>query len=388
MRQRFLTVVLALALTGCSIFGGDEDPSEPPAELIDFDSTVKVKRQWSSGLGGEGENKRLGLSPATDGSRVYAGGHGGKVLAIDSTSGKRVFEANTKLPLSAGPGVGSDLLVFGTSDGDLLALSSADGSERWRVNVGSEVLARPAIANGVVVVRSVDGRLRGLSEVDGGELWLVEQSVPRLSLRGNAPAVVAGVNAIAGFDNGRLGAYDITTGEPVWEIAVSASKGRTELERLVDISSGVSIVGDDAYAVGYQGRAVSVALDTGLVLWQRELSSYAGLAADWNNVYVTDENSEVIALDRGSGRPLWTNNTMRRRDLTAPTAFSNSVVVGDFEGYIHWLSAENGALQARVKVGNGRVSGAPVAVGELLCAQTDTGELTAFAIEVERKRRR
>jgi outer membrane protein assembly factor BamB len=372
----------ALFVGGCSLFGGDsDDPTEPPAELVDFSPRLKISRQWSFGVGGAGEGKRLGLAPATDAIRVFAGGHGGKVMAVDALTGKSVWDEDLKLPLSAGPGIGDDLVAFGTSDGDVVALSAVDGRELWRVNIGSEILASPAVSNSVVVVRSVDGRLRGLSVQDGAELWLVEQSVPRLSLRGNAPPVIAGVTVVAGFDNGKLGAYDITTGEPTWEVALAAPKGRTELERLVDISSGVLVVGDDVYGVGFQGRAVSIALETGLVLWQREVSSYAGLGADWNNIYVSDASSEVVALNRNGGRPLWTHDDMRMRDLTAPLAVSEMLVVGDFEGYLHWLSADDGSLLGRAKAGGGRITSAPRLVGELLVAQTDSGDVAAFRAE-------
>jgi len=234
-------------------------------------------------------------------------------------------------------------------------------------------------------VRSVDGRLHGLSAQDGGGLWLVEQSVPRLSLRGNAPPIIAGLTVVAGFDNGKLGAYDLTTGEASWEVALGAPQGRTELERLVDISAGVQVVGDDVYGVGYQGRAVSIALETGMVLWQRELSSYAGLGADWNNVYVTDADSEVVALNRRGGRPMWTHDKLRQRDLTAPTVIGEVLAVGDFEGYLHWLSVDDGGLLARTKAGGGRVTSAPRLVGELLVAQTDSGDVAAFSAGARRR---
>jgi outer membrane protein assembly factor BamB len=378
--------ISALTLNGCSLFGGDDDdPTEPPAELVKFSPSLKIDRRWSFSVGGDGEGKRLGLAPATDSQRVFAGGHGGKVQAVNVADGKRVWDTNTRLRLSAGPGVGDGLVVFGTSDGDVFALADADGSERWRTNIGSEILASPSVGSGVVVVRAVDGRLHGLSAQDGGPLWLVEQSVPRLSLRGNAPPVIAGVTVVAGFDNGRLGAYDLTTGETNWEVALGAPQGRTELERLVDISAGVQVVGDDVYGVGFQGRAVSIALETGMVVWQRELSSYAGLGTDWNNIYISDADSEVVALNRRGGRPMWTHDKMRQRDLTAPTVLGEVLAVGDFEGYLHWLSVEDGSLLARTKAGGGRVTSAPRLVDDLLVTQTDSGEVAAFSAEPRRR---
>ena len=287
-------IAFGLLISGCGLFGGKDDPSEPPAELVDLRNQIPVRKLWSAKVGGGGEDLRLGLAPATDGARIYAGSHDGRVSAFDAKSGRRLWSVDTKLPLAAGPAYGDGLLALGTSDGDLLALAAADGSERWRQPIGSEVLASPAIGSGVVAVRSVDGRLRGFAADDGADLWSVDQSVPRLTLRGNARPVIAGVTVVAGFDNGRLGAYDLTTGEAAWEFALAAPTGRTELDRLVDVSAGVKVVGDDVYAVGYQGRLLGIALESGQALWQRELSSYSGLDADWNNVYVTDDAGEGL----------------------------------------------------------------------------------------------
>ena len=374
-----------------SLEDGDGDAEAGPPGAGPVRETIQEPRVIIAegalpGVEGDGQGRpvgpprRLGLSPATDGARIFAASHEGRVSAFDATSGKRLWSVDTRLPLSAGPGFGDGLLALGTNDGDLLALDATNGEQRWLKPIGSEVLASPAIGSGVVAVRSVDGRLRGFASDDGGALWSVDQSVPRLILRGNARPVIAGVTVVAGFDNGRLGAYDLATGEAAWEFAVAAPKGRTELDRLVDISAGVKVVGDDVYAVGYNGRLIGVALESGQALWQRELSSYSGLDADWNNVYVTDEAGEVVAVARNSGRPVWRQDGLRRRDVTAPTPYQEAVVVGDFEGYLHWLSAADGSMLARTRGDGSRISSPPLVVGDLLYAQSDGGSLTAFAI--------
>ncbi len=373
-------MLLGLGNSGCAMFGGDdEDPIEPPAELVDFDETLDVRQLWSVRLGSDSERLRLGLSPATDGARVYAGSSDGRASAFDAIEGDRVWQTDTELSLAAGPGYDDGVLVFGTTDGNLIALVAETGEELWRQNVGSEVLASPAIGLDVVVVRSVDGRLRGFSTADGRALWSVEQTVPALTTRGNTVPYIAGTVVVTGFDNGRLGAYDISSGDPIWEVAVAIPTGRTEIDRLVDMSAGLQVVGNDVYAVGL-GRAVGIALETGLVLWQQELSSYAGLGADFNNVYVTNNLSEVVALGRTTGTPRWSQGALRLRDLTAPAPFGSTIVVGDLEGYLHWLSPDDGTFLARERVGSQRITAAPLVVGQNLFAQSEDGTLAAYTI--------
>jgi outer membrane protein assembly factor BamB len=366
----------AVAIVGC----GSKDTSEPPAELTEFQPTIEIDKVWSSKVGGKSERLRLGLRPATDGARIFAGAYDGQVASFDVASGDKVWSSKTELPLTAGPGFGEGLLAFGTANGDLLALDAATGQERWRQGIGSEILAAPAIGSGVVVVRTVDGRLRGFSTANGSQVWTVEQTLPALTLRGNTAPRVSGPLVVSGFNNGRVAAYEIADGDPAWEVAIANPTGRSELERLVDVSSGLSIVGNDVYVVGYHGRAVGIDLETGVVLWQQEMSSYSGLGADINNVYITSDFDAVIALERNSGTQLWRQEALRLRDVTAPTRYANTLVVGDYEGYVHWLSPDNGEFLARERAAGERISSAPLVVGENVYVQGDDGTVAAFTV--------
>lgn len=373
--------VAVLGLGGCGLFGGgDDDGAEQPAELTAFDSSMRVRRVWRSRVGDSTERLRLGLRPATDGTRIFAGTHDGNAVSLDAETGRTQWSVETELPLSAGPGLGADLLVFGTDDGDLVALEAGDGSERWRVAVGSEVLAPPAVTASIVVYRSVDGRLRGASSEDGTPVWSVEQSLPALTLRGNTAPYVAGQLVISGFANGRLGAYDVSSGERVWDLAVANPTGRNELERLVDISAGLQVVGNDVYTVGYQGRALGVDVRNGIVIWQQDMSSHAGLGVDINNVYVTSDVDAVVALDRQAGTPIWSQEALRLRDVTAPTRHGQAVVVGDFEGYLHWLDPNDGRFLARTRAASDRIAAAPLVSGLNVYVQADDGSVAAFEV--------
>ena len=271
--------------------------------------------------------------------------------------------------------VGSNVV---SSAGDLVALDAESGAKRWQVMTGGEVLAAPTIAGGIVVVRTVDGRLRGLKVADGVEAWNYEQPVPRLTLRGNATPVVDGDMVIAGLDNGKVVALSLASGELLWTTTVAPSHGRTEIERLVDIDSPVRVVGDDVFVVGYQGRIAMLARDTGQLWWGRDLSSHRGFAVDGDTLYVTTADSTVVALSRRDGTPVWSQDAMIRRSLTAPALADGALVVGDFEGYLHWLDTSTGQLLARGKTGAGRMSNAPVAAGGLLLLETDKGEVQAW----------
>ncbi len=371
--------ILALfAMAFLAVACSKEDEVAPPAELVDFDPLVRVERVWSVGTKGGDDVLRLGLRPVVEGDRVYVAGHGGDVQSIALANGKGFWRADTDLELAGGPAVGEGLVVVGGTGGELVALDGQTGAERWRVATGGEVIAAPTIAGGIVVVRTVDGRLRGLRAADGIEAWSFEQPVPRLTLRGNGTPVVDGDMVIAGLDNGKVVSLSLTSGELLWSTTVAPSQGRTEIERLVDIDSSVRVIGDDIFVVGYHGRIAMLARDTGQLWWGRELSSHRGLAVDGDTIFVTTADSSVVALRRRDGTPVWTQDAMLRRSLTGPAMSGDTLVIGDFDGYLHWLDTATGQILARGKTGAGRMSNTPVVAGDLLLLQSDSGDVQAW----------
>ena len=310
--------VAALILSGCSIFGGKDDDEKAlePLELVKIETKVDVRKIWSANLGDEAEFLRVMLRPAGDGNRIYAASRDGNVAAFQADSGKQVWKTKLDIVLSAGPGVGEGLLAVGTADGFVIVLDANTGDERWRTDLQGEVLSPPLINGNSILVTTIDNRLRSLESFDGSERWIIEQGTPRLTMRGSATPAIAGKSVIAGFDNGRLMAIDIESGDIVWTSVLAPPSGQSDLERLSDIDGEISVVGQDVYAAGYQGRVASMAAESGQVLWDREISSYVGVSADWNNVYTTDDGGEVIAMSRRNGQESWRQTSLLRREPT------------------------------------------------------------------------
>jgi outer membrane protein assembly factor BamB len=371
-----LGLAAVLIAAGCS---KDKDV-EPPAVLVDFPAKLPVQKLWSENVGGGKKQMllRLGLGPAVDNGIVFAASHKGEMVAIALDTGKHVWSKALKLPLSAGPGAGAGMVVVGSSKGGVLAFDGATGRELWRTRVNSELLSAPAVGEKTVVLRAVDGRLFGLNAGDGSVVWSVDQQVPRLSLRGTATPVIAKDVAICGFDNGKVMAVSLGTGDTVWDATLASPHGRTELERLVDVDTAVRVTGDDVFATGFQGRTAMLALDSGQIWWAHDMSSYRGLSVDGENLFVTQSDGIVVALRGRDGSELWRNDKLKRRGLSTPVFTSTAVAVADFQGYLHWLDKTTGALVARVRVSKDRVSNSPVAVGETVVVLTDGGTLAAF----------
>ena len=376
--KKFLVAVFVLAaLCATGACSRKDKKIDPPAELVDFVPRVTVQKLWSESIGGGEKKLRIGLAPAALDGKVYAAAHSGDVVALEAANGRKLWSVETKRPLSAGPGAGAGLVVVGSEKGDVIALRIESGADVWRVKVGGELLSAPAVGSDAVIVRTVDGRLRALALADGHELWTVDQTVPRLSLRGAAPPVLVGETVLCGFDNGKVVAVNVKTGDVLWESAVAPAKGRTELERLVDIDSAVEVADQDVYVVGFQGRAAMLALDSGQIWWARDASSYRGLALDPDALYIADSDGSVIAMKRKDGSEIWRQDLLHRRGLSAPVVDGGAVVVADYQGYVHWIDRSDGAIVGRASSGGDRVT-RPIVADGIVLVQNESGSLSAF----------
>ncbi len=379
-----LALTALLLLAGCAkgtdYFSGTSNV-EPPAPLPELQATLDVHTLWTHRVGSGAGKYYIKLVPARSDGKLFAAAHDGRVSAFDAARGQRIWETDTKALISGGVGGGAGLVLVGTNDAEVLALDENKGALVWRVRVSSEVLAPPRVAQGIVVVRCVDGRLFGLNAVDGSRIWVYDSAAPALTLRSTGAPLIVGDKVIAGFANGKLVAVSLQEGRPLWEVAIAAPRGRTELERLVDISSDPQQYAGVVYAASFQGRIAAVQADTGQLLWARDLSSHAGLAVDERYVYVTDAQSQVHALDRHDGRSLWQQDELRARALSAPAALGEYVAVGDFEGYLHWMSRDDGRFVARTRVDDkGGIIAPPVTVDDTLYVNGSSGALAAFRI--------
>lgn len=387
MIRRLAVVVFVVAMGGCSTMsslmsgGSGEDNTAPPAELTPIDAVAELQRRWRVDIGEGFDELSLNLRPAVNDGRVYVADREGRVVAIDSLSGDRLWTAKTGVAVSAGPGFGEGLVLLGTSNAEVIALNADDGSERWRVEVSSEVLSVPQTDLDKVIVQSADGNVTALAAADGESLWVYDRDVPVLTLRGTSTPAVQGGVVVAGFASGKLVAIEAERGLVAWEASVAIPRGRSELERIVDIDGDPVIVGPVVYVTTYQGRVATVELRSGTLGWKRDISSNTGLSVDFSQVYVTDENSHVWALSRNSGAAVWKLDKLANRSLTAPEPFEDYVAVADYEGYVHLLSRYDGSIAGRLVVDGRGISTRLRVVDDVLYVYGNSGVLSAYTLK-------
>lgn len=384
----FFSAAVLLLLSGCgakeymhTMISGGEDNSDPPTPLVELETTAEIVELWSKNTGKGASKHFLKLTPAHIQGKVFVADIRGNLEAIDATSGNTLWKNDADLTISGGPGASEKLILVGSDDGDVLAYTSETGELLWQTKVSSEVLSAPQEAYDIVVVRTIDGKIFGLNASDGSHLWIYDRTVPALTLRGTSNPVITGDIVIAGFDGGRLAAIELYTGKLIWETSISLASGRSQLERMVDIDSEPVIIGNDIYVATFQGRLASVELESGRITWTRDISSYAGLTSDGKNIYITDDQSHVWALDRASGNSVWKQENLFARMVTAPATIGDLVVVGDLEGYLHWMDKSSGQFVARTRVSNSPIIAPPIAIEDIVYVYSSDGILAAYTAQ-------
>ncbi|MCM7717583.1 outer membrane protein assembly factor BamB [Enterobacter hormaechei] len=388
LRKLLLPGLLSVTLlSGCSLFSGEEDVVKM-SPLPTVENQFTPSTAWDTSVGDGIGDFYSNLHPALADGVVYAADRKGTVKALNTDDGKEVWSINlaekdgwfSRKPalLSGGLTVAGGHVYVGSEKAQVYALNASDGSVAWQTTVAGESLSRPVVSDGLVLIHTSNGQLQALNEADGLVKWTVNLDMPALSLRGeSAPATAFGA-AIVGGDNGRVSAVLMQQGQMIWQQRISQATGSTEIDRLSDVDTTPVIVDGVVYALAYNGNLTALDLRSGQIMWKRELGSVNDFIVDGNRIYMVDQNDRLLALSTEGGVTLWTQSDLLHRLLTAPALYNGSLVVGDSEGYMHWIDPENGRFVAQQKVDSSGFLTEPVVADGKLLIQAKDGTLYAI----------
>ena len=361
-----------LALAACS---SSKDARRVPTPLTEFKPVLDVQQIWKASVGGGG---RYLFSPVAVGDAVFVAGENGSVEKIDGKTGDRIWRTKLDSDLSAGVGSDGNLTAVGALKGGVFVLGQ-DGKLLWKTNVQGEIFSPPLVGNGLVVVRTIDGQVIAFAAQTGEQKWNYRNRAVPLNLRVSSGMTFAGDAAVlAGFPGGQFAAINLQTGDAYWSTPVSYPKGVTEVERINDVTGPPTLVGAETCAVTFQGQLGCFDANSGRALWEKAFSSTSGLAQDDRVVVAGDDWAVVSAYDAATGKQLWRNDQLKSRDVSVPLLLGHAAVVGDYKGFVHFLSRDDGTFVARTKTDGSAITAAPVLAGDTLIVQTHDGDLYGF----------
>jgi outer membrane protein assembly factor BamB len=366
-------------MAGCSSLNpfASKHKGNEPAKLTELKASMAARTAWKLDIG---KSRNYMLSPALAGNTIVVASADGNIARVQADSGKELWRIKAGMDLTAGVATDGNLIAVGGAKGMLLAFDM-DGKALWKAQLSSEVLSAPSVAHGIVVARSIDNRIIGFDAKTGEKKWTVQRPAPPLTLRLAPGMAVHDGDVIIAQPGGKLASLLIGTGAPRWEIEVGIARGATELERVTDIGGTPAVFENDVCAASYQGRVGCFDITTGQPRWTRDLSSQVGVGVDQRFVFAADDKGAVYAFNRESGTSAWKNDKLSYRALSSPVSYGRAVAVGDYQGIVHFLSREDGAFLARVSLDGSAITANPIVAGSNLIFQTQNGTVAAIAVE-------
>ena len=347
-----------------------------------YKSKISVEEIWSKRIGKGAENLYLKLTPSVIGGHLFVADQYGKLVATDISSGKPIWQIHDKnVNYTSGAGGGDGMVLIGTGDGRVIARDVQTGNLKWVAKVSSEILSAPTAFNQITVVRTGDGNIFGLDSATGREIWNYDRTVPSLTLRGNAPPVISGDRVFAGFDNGRLVALDLKSGQSLWDSPLAIPSGRSDLDRMVDVDSAPIVQKNTIFVASFHGGVSAISGTDGRILWTREISSYAGISVGGRYVYVTDEEGSIWALNAETGASVWKKDELKERYPTAPAYYNGHVVVCDSEGYALWMNAQTGEFVYKSRLDKSRIIARSLRAADSLISYSSNGRVVATRLK-------
>ena len=335
---------------------------------------IGVRSAWSSSIGPVG----FPLEIRTVGNLVFVAGSDGNLAAIDARTGGDLWRVALGVKLSAGVGSGGRFSAVVSRDNELIAL---DGSkEIWRQKLGAVTLTAPLVTGARVFVLSADRSVAAFDASTGRKLWQQQRTGEALVLGRSGIVMAVGDTLVTGL-GGRLVGMDPITGKSRWETPVASSRGTNEVERLVDLVSGVSRQTSQVCVRAFQSAIGCVDAAKGSLDWSKPASGSTGLDGDASEVFGTESDGRVIAWRRSDGERLWQSERLRFRSLTAPVLVGRSIVIGDEAGTLHFMSRQDGAPLNRVTTDGSAILAAPILVGQTLIVVTQRGGVFGFKPE-------
>ncbi|MEY3182619.1 MAG: (pyrrolo quinoline) WD40-like repeat, enzyme repeat domain protein [Pseudomonadota bacterium] len=381
-----ITAVLVIALLGLSACNTIEHRSEriplSPLPAIVKPDTDLLSLSWQQSLGSRQRCQKpgLGLVLATSSDALFVAECDGRVWSLAVDKGTIRWAHHLKIPIMAGPTLAGDDLIVTTKMPSTIAINAKTGKVRWDKPDANEILTPVGYSGAYLFSHALDDTVMARRVTDGHTVWQTQNPPLNLVLRKSARPVIAEDMVLVGFADGKLIAFEQSTGTIRWIQALSTPMGHDEFQRMVDVSATPVVSDHRVFAVNFQGKLNVLSTASGEKLWSYPVSSSSGLAVSQNHVVVSDSQGMVLALDSKTGKNIWTQAGLRGRRLSAPTIVDDYIFVGDEQGQLHVLELSRGTYLTRVKVSATPIEVAPVCMGKRLFVLSQGAVVSAYIL--------
>lgn len=370
MRLPFAALLAALTLAGCS-----SSPDKPdPTPLEPLTAKVAGREVWKQRIG----RVDFPLKVAVNGDRFTVANDSGDVIALQASNGKEVWRYDVDDKIAAGVGSDGRWAAVVTRDNVLVVIDA--GKLAWKQPLGTRVTTAPLVAGERVFVVGVDRSVQAFDAVDGRKLWVYQRPSDALTL--SKPGVIASYKDTLVVGQGtKMAGLDPLRGSLRWELTLASPRGTNEVERLADLVGPATRAGEVICARAFHAAVACINAERVNLLWTRNAGGVDGLGGDDQVVAGADGADRITAWKVADGTPLWNNERLLYRELSAPLAVGKTFVFGDLDGMVHWFERDTGLAVLRLPTDGSPIRVAPVSSGVTALVVTRNGGVYAFRPE-------
>jgi outer membrane protein assembly factor BamB len=350
-------------------------------------------RLWTAQIAGASNRARLASTPVIQDGKLYVIDTEAMVSAFDATSGAKLWATALDVDKDGktsrfGGGVSTDgAFVYATNGvGDVAALNASTGELAWKKRPAGPLRGAPTLASGNVYVMTQDNQIYALRASDGAPQWNEAGPVGASGIFGVAAPAAAQSTVIAGYSTGELAAYRYENGRVVWNDMLSRTAMSTSVSTLTDIDADPVIDRGRVFALGQGGRMAAYELTTGQRIWEINVAGISTpiVVGEW--VFVLTSEAKLLCVQRSNGKIRWMSQLPRYRDeedkkglitWRGPVLANNRLVVANSDGQLWTVSTGEGSSSLMTDVKN-PVSVSPVLANGILYVLDDSGRINAF----------
>jgi outer membrane protein assembly factor BamB len=351
-------------------------------------------RAWTVSIPGSTARRRLAAAPVVGGGMLFASDTQGTVHAFDAATGAPVWTHEVEVAsdlrdASFGGGVSyfEDRVYATLGSGEVLALDARTGAQVWKVRPGGPLRGAPTVAFNAAYVMTQDNQILALALTDGSIVWQDSAATGQSGVFGVAAPAAGQGTVIAGYSQGEVVAYRYENGRNLWSDALARTSISTQVGTLTDVDADPIIEGGRVYALGQGGRMAAYELVTGQRIWELTIAgiSTPTVAGEW--IFTLTDDSRLLAIARSTGRIRWISQLQRYRNpnndksdpvfWTGPVLANNRLWIASSQGEVQSVDVATGTATPFVRLG-GPISQPPIIANSTLYIQEDSGRITAF----------
>ncbi|HMS45161.1 MAG TPA: PQQ-binding-like beta-propeller repeat protein [Alphaproteobacteria bacterium] len=363
----------------------------PPMVSFDF----PLQQIWRANIGlGESTRHVLLMEPIVNKQMVFVVNGNLFVSAIDLTSGRIKWRMNLKTlgekeeftGAALGTNTDGSILFVTTPFGKIYALNSQNGNKLWEQYIASPIHSAPVVSSKKIFITTMDSKLFVLEQDTGKLLWDFKGAQENPTLFGSSAVAVTDDIVVVAFNSGEIAGLKTDNGQLIWSDAVGTARRGGEAANINSIKAAVVVDGDIVFIINHNTLLVALDLKRGIRIWEAPLGSTQTPWVSGQAMFLISDTNQLVALERSSGRIFWLKSLndfltpeQRKSQVSwfGPIISREGIIVGNSLGEILVINVQDHQLISKYQASTS-IALAPIVTQNIMLILSKNGTISAF----------